>query len=266
MKSAYQQKRKHDIGISDQILTGGHMLAGGKLQDIHEQSTVQNYDIGTRLVLDDRVFRYCKAGSDLRELIGGLCAMSQIEVNTHAVKALKGEFKVTILDTAARVKDWYAGGYLWIMYYAPATTGIGPLYRIKSSAESVGVSVELTLWAPLVKDVPATTWTTAWASIYSNIQTADLPKASMVCMPLIQVASGSYFWGQTWGPCFMQCGYSPGSKEYDRELYYKANLYGCLPGSEVDFTSDIIPQRVGFLLPNTAVVGTDNFFMLQLSP
>jgi len=266
MKNTYNPDRKKDGIFVDQILSGGHMLAGGKLQDIHEQSTVQNYDIGTRLVVDDRVFRYCKAGTALRELIGGLCGMSQIEVNTHATASLAGTKEVTILDTTERVKDWYAGGYYWGMLYAPETTGIGPLYRIKSSAVGAGVSVKLTLETPLIREIPASTWSTAWASIYSNIQTADLPKASLVCMPLIQVANGSYFWGQTWGPCFMQCGYSPGSKDYDRELYYKANLYGCLPGSEVVFESDVVPQRVGFLLPNTAVIGTDNFFMLQLSP
>lgn len=262
----YNPKRKKGGVIADQILSGGRMLASGKLQDIHEQSTVQNYDIGTRLVMDDRVFRYCKAGTNLRELIGGLCGMSQIECNTHGTKALKGSSEVTILDTVARDKDHYAGGYYWGQIYAPETTGIGPLYRIKSSDKSVNsTSVKLTLETPLVIEIPASCWSTTWASIYGNIRTEILPKASLVCMPLIQVTAGNYFWGQTWGPCFMQCGPSS-STEYDRELYYRADYYGCIPGSLVVFESDVVPQRVGFLLPDTAEVGPDNFFMLQLSP
>jgi len=253
-------------GVFNEIYSGLSLLPGGSAQSIYAQSVTQNFPIGTRRVVDDRVFRYCKAGTDMRELIGALCGVSQIEVNTDAVQYEIGTYEVTILDVAARDANWYAGGYLWMMYYDPAGTGIGMLHRIRYSEESAGVSVKLTLWDPLIRTVTATLWTTVWANIYSNCRTEDLPKASLIAIPLIQVTAGRYFWGQTWGPCFAHCGYSPGSKDYDRELYHKANLYGALPGSEVDFTSDVIPQRVGFLIPNTAVIGTDNFFMLQLSP
>jgi len=253
-------------GVFQEIESGIGMVVGGSAQDILAESATKNFPIGTRRVVDDRVFRYCKAGTNLREQIPGICAMSQIECNTHAVESLAGTYEVTILDTVARVEDWYAGGYYWGMLYAPATTGIGPIYRIKSSEESSGISVKLTLEKPLVRTIAASNWSTTWANIYSNIQCAILPKASMVCLPLIQVTSGKYFWGQTWGPCFGHCGYSPGSKNYDREFYFKADHYGFLPGSEIDFSTDIIPQRVGFLLPDTAVVGTDNLFMLQLAP
>lgn len=260
-------KGKHGI-IVDEIMTGGHQKALGKSQRIQEQSTVQNYDIGTRLVMDDRVFRYCKAGSDLRDLLSGNCAMSQIEVNTHATASKVGTYEVTVLDIAVRDKDHYAGGYLWVQRYAPTTTGIGRMHRIKSSEKSAGTSVKVTLWEPLEVEVPASTWITIWANIYSNIKIDILPKSSCVCIPLIQVASGSYFWGQTWGPVFLQCGYSPGAENYDREVYWKADHYGFLPGSHIDFSTlgNDIPQRIGFLLPDTAVIGTDNLIMLQLSP
>ncbi len=247
-----------------QVVHGGGMLADGKLQDIHSVSTIQNYEIGSRLLMDDRMFRYCKAGAALRELIPGANADGQTEVNTDTTNRVVGVSVVTILDTTVRVVNYYAGGYYWVMYYAPATTGIGILYRIVSSTAGTGTSVVLTLATPITRAIPSTTWSTAWPSIYGNVSNAQMPKASMVCMPLVQVASGSYFWGQTGGPCFAQCGYSPGSKDYDREFYYKGNLDGVLPGSEVDFTSDVIPQIVWYLLPNTGVVGTYNFFMLQL--
>jgi len=263
----YEPIKKKVAGVFDQLLTAGHKLPTGSIQRIHEQDTVQNYTIGTRLVMDDRVFRYCKAGSALRDLLSGMCAISQTEVYTHATASPVGSYSVTILDTTVRAANYYAGGYIWIMRYAPGTTGIGQLHRIKSSAAGVGVSVALTLEEPLAVECGASTWITAWPSIYSNIQLGILPKASLVCIPLIEVASGSYFWGQTWGPIFVQCGYSPGSKNYDRELYWKSDHYGVLPGSEVVFTAgSSIPQRVGFLLPDTAVVGTDNFMMLQISP
>ncbi len=264
MSAKYDPARK-ETGISvDFIFLGGRQLAEGFFQDIHETSTVKNYTLGTKISRDDRVFRYCKAGAALRELIPGANASGQTEVNTDTTVRAVGDILVTILDTTVRVVNYYAGGYFWVMYYAPATTGIGILYRVVSSTAGTGTSVVLTLATPLKRAIPSTTWTTSWPSIYGNVSNAQMAKASMVCMPLVQVASGSYFWGQTGGPCFAQCGYSPGSKDYDREFYYKGNLDGVLPGSEVDFTSDVIPQRVGYLLPNTGVVGTDNFFMLQL--
>ncbi len=264
MKNFYNAPRGLDGVELDQVVHGGGMLSGGKLQDIHSVSTTQNYEIGSRLLMDDRMFRYCKAGAALRELIPGANADGQTEVNTDATDRVIGGKVVTILDTTVRVVNYYAGGYYWVMYYAPATTGIGILYRVISSTAGTGTSVVLTLATPITRDIDAASWSTAWPSIYGNVSNAVMAKASMVCMPLVQVASGSYFWGQTGGPCFAHCGYSPGSKDYDRELYYKGNLTGFLPGSEVDFTSDVIPQRVGYLLPNTGVVGTDNFFMLQL--
>ncbi len=264
MKAIYNPDRKLVGGQFDQILSGGDLIAGRPLQDIHEVSTVKNYDIGTLLQIDDRKFRYCRASAALRELIPGANAAGQAEMNTDATDRAVGATEVTILDTEVRVVNYYAGGYYWIMYYAPATTGIGILYRIVSSTEGTGTSVVLTLATALTRAIPAGSWSTAWPSIYNNVSNAVMAKASMVCMPNVQVASGSYFWGQTGGPSFGHCGYSPGSKDYDRELYYKGNLTGFMPGSEVDFTTDVIPQRVGYLLPNTGVVGTDNFFMLQL--
>lgn len=268
MKARYEAIKGKDGIVVDEIISAGHRLAGGSKQSIHEQSTVKNYDIGTRLVVDDRVFRYCKAGSDLRELLSGMCAMSQIEVDTHANASLAGSYEVTVLDTDPRDEDHYAGGYIWLQYYNPTVTGIGTMYRIKASEESAGTSVKLTLWEPLAKELPASTWITVWASIYGNIQLGILPKAALVCIPLIEVANGSYFWGQTWGPIFAHCGYAPGTKTYDLEMYWKSDHYGALPGSSIDFSTlgNAIPQRVGFLLVNTAPVGTDNLIMLQISP
>ena len=65
MKTFYNPDLKEDGVQIDQILSGGRMTPAGKLQDIHEVSTVQNYDLGTRLVIDDRVYRYAKAAENL---------------------------------------------------------------------------------------------------------------------------------------------------------------------------------------------------------
>lgn len=260
MKSTYHPQKKKDGMFIDQILSGGHMLNDGKLQDIHEESELQNYDIGTRLVLDDRVFRYAHAGDTLKSMMGGLSQCDSVMVNTAATIYKAGTYKVTILDTTPRAADYYKGGYVWIMKFPHEPTGLGQLYRIKSSAYSAGTSVELTLWEALGFDVPASNWTETLVNIYSDVVPNIDKVKSLVVQNLMPITSGFYFWGQTWGPCFFQCGLDPGSKDDDREVYFVSASYGIKPGSEVVFTVGTpIPQRIGFLL-------NSNWVMLQLSP
>jgi len=265
MKNTYNPKLKKDGIIVDQIITGGHMLAGGTLQQVHESSTVQNYDIGTRLVMDDRVFRYCKAGGNLTAMKAGHCGNLPTECNTAAVEYKAGTYEITILDTTVRAVDYYKEGYIWLM-----VAGAYELYRIKNSAAGAGVSVKLTLYQALLADVPASTWGTTWPNVYVDIELTSNGFTSVVVFPLRAVASGSYFWGQTWGPCFGTV-YSevPGRAGGDREIYF--NIDGALKAS-VDVapeSTNPIPQRAGFLITNTTPGGAgfgDQLFMLQISP
>ncbi len=250
-------------GVFNEIYSSRGFFPGGSAQAIHEESVTQNYEIGTRRVQDERVFRYCKAGGILKSMFGGLDAQDSTMVNTHAVEELAGSYNVTILDTGAagsRPVDYYAGGYIWIMKYPHEPTGIGQFYRIKSSTLGNSASITLTLWEPLTYAIPASNWTETIKSLYCDLRPPIDKKASLMVLNLFPIQSGYYFWGQTWGPCFFQCGYNPGSKDNDREVYYDSAHFGILPGSEINFGTDVpIFQRIGFLI-------NSNFVMLQLSP
>jgi len=279
MKNRYQPKRAKDGIIVDQILTAGHMKPLGKIQDVHEQSTVQNYDIGTRLVMDDRVFRYCKAGGNLKALMAGHCGVMPREGNCDAVDYPVGSFTITIPENAngakyaeEAVKDYWKEGYIWIQ------TDPQQMIRIKSSAAAVGGFITLTLWEPLKVQVLGSgsgtdRWITAWANLYSDILPTNSARMSNIVVPLISVTSGNYFWGQTWGPCFgTVVSTKPGAADGDREVYY--NIDGALvTGADVAATG--LAQRAGFLITNTSPwtnadgnpeAGGDQFYMLQLSP
>lgn len=271
----------------EKLYTGGVQLAAGVDQDIHEQSVTQNFDIGTRLVQDDRVFRYSKAGAQLFALIEGHCGNFPREGASDAVIYAAGTYQVTIpMNVNADhyseevVEDYWKNGYIWIMQH-PIVTGGGQFYRILSSSAAVAGFVTLTLAEPLVEQVGASCWITAWANIYSDILGGADVRMSSVCIPLIPVTSGNWFWGQTWGPIFNHSGQSPGRKDMDREVYFHPGVHllgqrGITPGSEVDFTLDNpIPQRAGFLITNTnewtdpasgTELGGDQLYMLQLSP
>ena len=280
----YNPKRKH-VGLNiDQVLTSGRLLDGGKLQEIHEVSTVQNYDIGTRLVVDDRTFRYCKAKSNLKCGYGARQLNYPREGNLPAVEYAVGEKFVALPmnDNGADyleevLADYWKGGFIWFGQFD--TRGFGPTYRIKGNAAAVGEAgsdyATIELYEGLHDKVLASAWITAHPNIYRNIQNAAYTKASVVCIPPVYVPSGSFFWGQTWGPVMLQQTHAAGGLENDdRQFFFHENNNGeIVTGSQV---ADIkLSQFAGFLLTNTttwtnvgdgAEAGGDCFCMLQLSP
>ena len=270
MKAHYNPVLKKDGIILDQILTGGHQLVDRPIQQIQEESEVQNYDIGTRLVDADRVFRYCKAGTAItKPMMSGHCGNLPTECNTHAVASLKGTYEVTILDTTAagsRPVDYYAGGYIWTMNL---TSGIFEMLQIKGSTVGNGTSITLTLVEPLMAAIPATTWITAWPSVYCNILYGNSSFMAQVVIPLRPVQNGYYFWGQTWGPCFgTVVSTVPGRDGNNRELFYNIDG-GLITGADAAVKTNGLGQRAGFLITNTTPGGAgygDQLYMLQLSP
>ena len=278
----YQPTRGKDGIVVDQILTAGHKLANGDIQDVHEESAVQNYDIGTRLVMDDRGFRYCRAKQALDALLGGRADVMPREGAGDAVAYVAGTKEVTIPMndngpdyTAEKVKDYWAEGYYWVQ------TGM-QLHRIKSSAVATEVGritsltggfVTLTLYEGLTVDIAASAWITAWVNPYKVCKHEHSNKMSVIAVPLIAVTVDYYFWGQTWGPCFgTQTSTKPGLAALDREVFFGAD--GALVTGG-DLASTGLGQKAGFLITNTepwtnagdgSEGGGDQFYMLQLSP
>lgn len=279
MRPIFHATRNKDGVAGDQMISGGRQRPLGTRQDVHEQSTVQNYDIGTRLVMDDRVFRYCKAGGDLVALKAGHCGVMPREGNVDAVDYEVGSFTITIPENPngakyaeEAVKDYWKEGYIWIQ------TNPQQLIRIKSSAAAVGGFVTLTLWEALKVRVAGSgagtdRWITAWANFYTDILPTNSGRMSNVVVPLIAVTSGKYFWGQTWGPCFgTQTSTKPGLADGDREVFFGSD--GALV-TGADVCDSGLAQKAGFLITNTSPWinaggnpedGGDQFYMLQLSP
>ena len=283
----YQPTRGKEAIVVDQILTAGHKLANGDIQDIHEESAVQNYTLGTRLVMDDRVFRYCQAKEALEALLGGRADVMPREGAGDAVQYDAGDFDVTIpmndngpdyaLETVA---DYWNEGYYWAM-----TPGVGQMHRIKDSAVATetgritsitGGFVTLTLYEALKSVVAASTWITAWVNPYKTCKHEHSDKMSVICQPLRNVTINYYFWGQTWGPCFGQLNSDAiGRTAGDREIYFMSDGSLGAGVTQSQSTGGAHRQRAGFVISNTeawtnagdgAEAGGDQFYMLQLSP
>ncbi|GAI83071.1 unnamed protein product [marine sediment metagenome] len=218
--------------------------------------------------MGDDVFRYSYAAEAIKSGWGGFNDGTRIHeaggaIAEHAVGATLINFDCA--DVVA--ENGLQGGYV-CRYVAPAFR-----CRIKSNLKTAAGILAITLRDPLPVVIGVTEWIAAYPSIYSRILKAGGVSAAagfmaVVCVPLIDVAAGRYFWGLTWGPFPGPCGIygnligkTAGQRtvHFDGvgELVYR-------PGSEA---TDAHLQPAGYLLFDGRVLTYgDQLVMLQLAP
>lgn len=244
----------------------GHSLSHpsltGAWQSPYQQSITQNFPIGTRLQIEDRVFYYCQAADTLATAMkAGHCSDVEVDVNTEAAITAAGSLTLVILDTATRAAHYYQNGYIWIMN---TSTGVYQFLKIKDSdaAAAADDQVTLHLYDPLPFAVPASTFTTTHRNPYAAVSMTTTSFMSMVCVPLIPVTTSYYFWGQTWGPCYgTAMSAIPGAASGDRSVYFNGD--GALINGASLTTNGA--QYAGYVLSNTTS-GGDQWYQLMLAP
>lgn len=255
-------RRDHARKTLDLVIDGDEVAKYGQHPvDLYDDSTTQLYDLGTRLCVDERVFHYARAGEALNRM-QACCnndswSLTNEEPNQAAVV---GATDIQVVNTTGTA-DLYKGG--WVAIF----TSRLQVRRIIKNDASDGTDIKLYLDGPLEAAIVAdTTWVTGYPSIYYDCRHSASNYNTIVCVPVCTVASGSYFWGQTWGPCYMRAiSTVPGLTAYDREVYFggEGDAYGHIQ-AEGDTAGGY--QRAGYLLPRTSGSGGDQFFMLQLTP
>lgn len=178
-------------------------------QGIYEASVDKIYPLGKRVAVDERVFRYCKAGGPIVMPFWACGNANKVSINRVAfpVEIAAGLRDVTITDGAAALND-YENGWLFV---ESTVSAINDLYRIRGNEATSAGRVVLHLHDPITHLIPVTAFAHVWKNKYSNvIKIGENPAGvaipggwrTAVCVPLITVPLGSYFWGQTWGPCW----------------------------------------------------------------
>ena len=247
--------RTLDLFVDSEI----HTKNAGPQPKIYEESSTQLYNLGTRLVTDERVFRYCRAGAALNRSDGAMNNDQWSLTNENANQdAAVGDTDMQVVNTTG-TQNQYQGG--WVAIF----TSRLQLRHIIANDASDGTDIKLYLDGP-IEVAMSTTWVTGYPSIYYDTRTFTEEYTSVVCVPPIAVTSGYYYWGQTWGPCYMRAaGTVPGISVYDRDVYFAGTgaIYG---GKQAESATAGGYQRAGILLPRTASGTGDQFFMLQLSP
>jgi len=250
--------------------------------EVSVQSAAAKQKIGTiGYTQDGRRFRYCKAGAALGghgrlmgndNYCGGATSHEDedgFEGAPYTGGALEGATTVKIADTTGRAVNYYQGGYLNVFHSDEYRC-----YYILSSKRSsqatdpgYGAYVELELESGLTAAITTATQVTAYLSPYSCIKgygDYNQSYVSFVCLPLIAITDGNYFWGQVGGPAWVTAhggDYWPGRTANYRDVF--AWIDGTIDSAQVaDPTNGF--QRVGTLLSQTVSAYGDAFVMLQL--
>jgi len=289
MKTFYNPDLKKDGIIVDQILSGGHMLANGKPQDIMEVSAAQNYDLGTRLVIEDRVYRYAKAAADLAAHRGAFCDPQLYwEGNGDMPLADEGAKVITFDNKASEPILAHALKDGWIVGVAlPADSTSIYCMKIKDNKASSGVggaapaSCEITLYRGMPHGiVGAGHRSYVYSGLYAGLKqkggaTHSTNYGAVVCVPPRKVAYATkpYFWGMTWGVFYCQCG------SWGNQIGATANKriigfdgVGAVVYRDGAEATDIYFQDAGYLLMDGAnnkwgaITNGDQLAMLTISP
>jgi len=223
-------------------------------QGIYEESATQKAEIGFRLLVGDRVFRYSYAGG-VALAAGKLVKSAQLpaEVNKSVAAAASiGAKSVTVTTAAAQL--YLAEGYMVVN----DVTGEGICYKIKSSAANAttATSTDITLYDPLSVALTTSSQVELYGSPYYDLDLSAAVTDHISGIPPIAVTANYYFWLQTWGPCAALVGATTAAGDM---LVPHTTDGSVAPGSV--FTSNII----GYAL--TAGTATEyNGIWLRVAP
>lgn len=257
----------------------GELLPGATPQGIHELSTSQRYEIGSRLQLGNKVYHYAFVGVGADGLAAGMGAKvrNQQDIGFSGLPAggaaLAGAWSLLLTvgagDGPAQdgsfPENYLRHGTLVIRTVATNfNRGI-----VSHPAKVAGAGTLLVqLDAPIPVDVIVGNQQEAVASRYAQVVRNTNTIASQVWTPVagiptIDAPAGNYTWLQTWGPCCCIGAVTVGGAGSDLAVY--ANDDGALAPFA---THGGIQQIIGYVLASGTVGGAQGapFVNLMLDP
>ena len=185
-------------------LSPGSPPPGG--QSINESSSVQLADLGQRLVVGDRVFRYAQLGAiasipgDVLQFPAssakGFCEL----LATGGATDASGGKTFTFYCATSHAADFFAEGY--IISQSGTAANLGQVYRVKSHASVADTTnVTLTLYDALQAQVNVTDKWSIYRNPYKLVTqnvAGTVAAAGVLSCP---ATTNDYVWIQTWGPC-----------------------------------------------------------------
>ncbi len=249
------------IGIDPKTRLPGRILAPavsltGADQHYDEESDAQNFTIGSRMQVDDRVFYYSQAVAALVYPTQYRLCVSIDQI--LAVNDMLSTIPTTVLGrTVILTVGAFQGGVIPVDdlaggYVECNSAGQYAWRRIVSNTVAAGGVVSITVDRPFGYIFPATAQFSIHKSIYKNVNTAVAAAlvgfAPAIGLPPIEVIINHYFWLQTYGPCFIgPTGAFPLSVANFYDVYYHQDGTTNSSLGEVIGTTPS-PQRIGHVM------------------
>jgi len=228
----------------------------GVYQDYDEEDVTQNFTIGSRMQVDDRVYYYSECN-------GAIAYPNQfrLAVSTDQILAVNDMISTTATTIVGRTVTLGTGGFQgdavpaddlaggWVECNA---AGIYAWRRIVSNTVAAGALVTITVDRPFGQIFGIGSQFSIHKSIYKQVTDATTAAlvgfAAAIGLPPIEVTNDYFFWLQTYGPCFIgPTGAFPLSVTDQYDVYY--HLDGTTNSSLAEGVAIAAsPQRIGHVM------------------
>ncbi len=235
---------------------------------VYSTGTAKKHAFGTRYRIGDRVFKYGKGTAALLPKKGGhnMGAFSGVTGGNVTARAIGDTTVDILLDSTTGGATWFgtAGNMIGGFYSQPDTSNSQFRIIVDHDTGSNGDTIFLALDGPITRTMIATSFTEIAQNPYANLQQAGNNFTSVMGVPTTAVASGSFCWNQTWGPCWLNPNTPVADTASWRTVCFRND--GSISGFD-DITGETGHQVAGFVIDNTSP-GSDNppFIFLQISP
>jgi hypothetical protein len=237
-------------------------------QGVFEDSTIAKHKIGTRMQLaDGRVFYYCEAGGALTvgKLVQAVLPTAAFDICALSTEAVGSkEIGVTPNGSPSVAANDFAEGYVVIH---TGTTGSGQCRKISSHTASPGDDSEFTLnlYDPFTAIINADATGEVIRNPFKDVTHLGDATGTGVGVPLVNIASGSFGWLQTYGECALLAG---SAGEINAALQCAATAGEVITLTAVATTAKFndATQRIGRNLSVTLTDGSYHATMLTLRP
>jgi len=248
-------------------------LITGKLKtsEFYAAHDTQKHEIGARYIMDDRSFRYAKAGGTLNCDLGAKIYNTQsVAYTTVAKDAIIGATKI-VLDVAGTdgvagdgviAKDALFGGS--VVIFPHSENSINRRIIGNTAVDTDEMTIELDQGIPVALDTD-NDHIECMASIYSDVRTLTSATKSVCGMPAVVATAGQFLFVQTWGPIWIapQGAVSVGTN--NRQVVFRHD--GSIDEHDYSDSNVAKAQHAGFVLANASDGGQGAaFIMLQICP
>lgn len=181
--------------------------------DPYQETDNAQYKLGTKLIYNDRSYRYAKSGEANNAgvlLQTSLLNENNINLSVYTAATANSNSIVVTLGSSNVYANEYSEGYININDDTADVNSQGKIYRIKShEAANNSTNLTLTLYDKIPISIPTTAEVSLIKNIYSDLIIASplspaingsVNGASIGVTPREISGANKYFWLQTGGP------------------------------------------------------------------